>query len=82
MRKKTFNKLLECLYPGFIITEYRVLDRHKLDENNKWVEDKPALFVTIASASNNKELLGDVLKQNNEIGEDLSYLTGYNIVID
>jgi hypothetical protein len=57
-----------------------VLDRNKLDENNKWVKDTPALFVTIASTSNNKLLWEDNMK--GDVGEQLSNFTGYDVVIN
>jgi hypothetical protein len=80
MTRKMFDKLVECFYPGHIVSEYVVLDRNKLDENNEWVKDSPALFVTIVSNSNTK-LLGD---GNVKIdgGETLSDFTGYDVVIN
>ena len=80
MTRKMFDKLIECFYPGCIVSEYTVLDRNKLDENNEWIKDTPALFVTIASTSNNKLLWEDNMK--GDVGEQLSNFTGYDVVIN
>jgi hypothetical protein len=80
MTRKMFDKLIECFYPGCIVSEYTVLDRNILDENNEWIKDTPALFVTIVSTSNNKLLWEDNMK--GDVGEQLSNFTGYDVVIN
>ena len=80
MTRKMFDKLIECFYPGCIVSEYTILDRNTLNENNEWVKDSPALFVTIASTSNTKLLWEDNMK--GDVGEQLSNFTGYDVVIN
>jgi hypothetical protein len=78
MTRKMFDKLIECFYPGCIVTEYVELDRNTLNENNEWVKDSPALFVTITTASGNKILWESTEKES----QKLSDFTGYEIVIN
>ncbi len=78
MTRKIFDKLIECFYPGCIVSEYTVLDRNKLDENNEWVKDSPALFVTITTTSGNKILWENTEKES----QKLSDFTGCEIVIN
>jgi len=48
-----FDKMINKLYPGLIITEYTVLPRFKLNEINEWISDSSAIFVTVSNDSNN-----------------------------
>ena len=52
MRQEVFEKALKCFCPKAKIKEYNTWDRSRLDENDKWVKDSPALFVLSILASN------------------------------
>ena len=76
MRRDVFEKALKCFCPKAKIKEYNTWDRSRLDENNKWVKDSPALFVVI-----NFEKTEDTLKCGN-LSEQLSDLLGHEIMIE
>ena len=76
MKREMFDKIINKLYPGLIITEYTVLPRFKLNEINEWISDSSAIFVTVSNDSNN---LNVALW---EISEQLTGLTGFEVNIE
>jgi len=50
MDTKKIKKILDILFPEIEITIENVecLPRQQLNENNEWVEDSPAYFVTVS----------------------------------
>ena len=73
MRREIFEKALKCFCPKAKIKEYNTWDRSRLDENNDWVKDSPALFVVIITESNSK---------CNGLSQQLSDLLGHDIMIE
>jgi len=76
MKRDIFEKALECFCPGAKIESYKEWDRNKLDENNKWVKDFPAIFVVIKYETTNAAL------RSNKLSEQLSDLLGCEIIIE
>ena len=76
MKREIFEKVLECFCPGAKIESYKEWGRNKLDENNKWIKDSPALFVVIKYETTNASL------RSNKLSEQLSDLLGCEIMIE
>ena len=76
MKREIFEKALKCFCSKAKIKEYNTWERSRLDENNKWIKDSPALFVVITF-----EKIDTDLKCNN-LSEQLSGLLGHEIMIE
>jgi Zn-finger protein len=76
MKREIFEKALECFCPGAKIESYKEWSRNKLDENDKWVKDCPAIFVVIKYETTNEVL------RSNKLSEQLSDLLGCEIIIE
>ena len=76
MKKEIFEKTLECFCPGAKIESYKEWSKNKLDENDKWVKDCPAIFVVIKYETTNEAL------RSNKLSEQLSDLLGCEIIIE
>ena len=76
MRREVFEKALKCFCPKAKIKEYNTWDRSRLDENDKWVKDCPAIFVVIKYETTNEAL------RSNKLSEQLSDLLGCEIIIE
>jgi hypothetical protein len=77
MRREVFEKALKCFCSKAKIEEYNTWDRSRLDENNKWVKDSPALFVVINFEKTETENL-----TCNKLSQQLSDLLGHEIMIE
>jgi len=74
MEQKKFEKILHSLYPNLTITDYQLWDRYTVDDDGKFVKPKsPAIFV---------EVKGEFENVGVSIGEDISRMTGIEVVID
>ena len=71
-----FEKVLRIMLPNSEILTYEVLPRNELNENNEWVPDSPAVFVSIKYSDDN----GDV--SNGKLSRQLTELTGFEVNID
>jgi len=49
VRREIFEKMINTLYPDqkIEVVSYEILSKNKLDENDKWISDTPAVFVDI-----------------------------------
>ena len=77
MRQEVFEKALKCFCPKAKIKEYNTWDRSRLDENDKWVKDSPALFVVINFEKTETEIL-----TCNKLSQQLSDLLGHEVMIE
>jgi len=77
MRREVFEKALKCFCSKAKIEEYNTWDRSRLDENNKWIKDSPALFVVINFEKTETEIL-----TCNKLSQQLSDLLGHEIMIE
>lgn len=76
MRREIFDKIINKLYPGLIISEYTVLPRFQLNEKNEWISDSSAIFVITSNDSNNMNV------SLWEISAQLTELTGFEVNIE
>lgn len=76
MKREVFEKALKCFCPKAKIKEYNAWDRRRLDENDGWVKDSPALFVVITLENSDTDL------KCNNLSEQLSGLLGHEIMIE
>jgi hypothetical protein len=76
MKKEMFQKVLQIMLPDSEIIEYNILPRNKLNENNEWVPDSPAVFVSIKYSDDNGSVSNGILSRQ------LTELTGYEVNID
>lgn len=76
MRREIFDKIINKLYPGLIISEYTVLPRFQLNEENEWISDSSAIFVITSNDSNNMNV------SLWEISAQLTELTGFEVNIE
>ena len=76
MKREMFDKMINKLYPGLIITEYTVLPRFQLNEKNEWISDSSAIFVIVSNDSNNINV------SLWEISTQLTELTGFEVNIE
>jgi hypothetical protein len=76
MRREVFEKALKCFCSKAKIEEYNTWDRSRLDENNEWIKDSPALFVVISfdTTESNSKCSG--------LSQQLSDLLGHEIMIE
>ena len=77
MKREMFEKVLQIMLPGSEIVVYEVLPRNQLNENNEWVPDSPAIFLSIKYESDtNRDI------RSGRLSERLSDMTGYEVNID
>ena len=77
MKREMFEKVLQIMLPGSEIVVYEVLPRNQLNENNEWVPDSPAIFLSIKYESDTNN---DI--RSGRLSERLSDMTGYEVNID
>jgi hypothetical protein len=77
MKQEMCEKVLQVMLPGSEILTYEVLPRNQLNENNEWIPDSPAIFVSIKYASDDNN---DI--RSGRLGERLSDMTGMEVIID
>ena len=74
MEQKKFEKVLNILYPNLKVTDYQLWDRFTVNENGEFVKpNAPAIFV---------EVKGEFESIGVSIGEDISRMTGIEVVVD
>jgi hypothetical protein len=74
MEQKKFEKILHSLYPNLTITNYKLWERYEVDDDGKFIiPNKPAIFV---------EVKGEYENVGVSIGEDISRMTGLEVIID
>jgi hypothetical protein len=72
-----FEKVLQIMLPGSKILTYELLPMNQLNENNEWIPDSPAIFVSIKyELDTNNDIRSGKLSQR------LSDMTGYEVNID
>jgi hypothetical protein len=79
MRRELVEKILSTLYPdkNINIIHYEVLEKNRLDENNNWVIDTPAIFMDVKFENyDNKEYYF-----GGSLSEELTKFTGYEFAI-
>jgi len=76
MRREMFEKVLQIMLPDSEILTYELLPRNQLNENNEWVPDSPAVFVSIKYSDDNGNVSNGVLSRQ------LTEMTGYEVNID
>ena len=76
MRREMFEKVLQIMLPDSKILTYELLPRNQLNENNEWVPDSPAVFVSIKYSDNNGNVSNGILSRQ------LTEMTGYEVNID
>ena len=72
-----FEKVLQIMLPGSKIMEYELLPRNQLNENNEWIPDSPAVFVSIKYESDDNN---DI--RSGRLSQRLSDMSGYEVNID
>jgi hypothetical protein len=74
MEQKRFEKILHSLYPDLKVMDYTLFERYGIGENGQF-ENKmtSAIFVTVK---------GEFESIGVSIGEDISRMTGIEVVID
>lgn len=77
MKREMFEKVLQIMLPGSEIIEYELLPRNQLNENNEWIPDSPAVFVSIKYESDTNN---DI--RSGRLSQRLSDMTGYEVNID
>jgi len=77
MKREMFEKVLQVMLPGSVIMEYELLPRNQLNENNEWIPDSPAVFVSIKYKSDDNN---DI--RSGRLSQRLSDMTGYEVNID
>jgi hypothetical protein len=77
MKREMFEKVLQVMLPGSVIMEYELLPRNQLNENNEWIPDSPAVFVSIKYESDDNN---DI--RSGRLSQRLSDMTGYEVNID
>jgi len=74
MEQKRFEKILNSLYPNLKVTSYQLWDRFTVDDNGEFKEPQsPGIFVEVA---------GEFESSGVSIGEDISRMTGIEVVVD
>jgi hypothetical protein len=76
MKQKMFEKVLQIMLSGSEILTYEVLPRNQLNENNEWIPDSPAIFVSIKYSNDNGNVSNGILNRQ------LTDMTGYEVNID
>jgi hypothetical protein len=77
MKMEMFEKVLQIMLPGSKILTYELLPRNQLNENNEWVPDSTAIFVSIKYESDDNN---DI--RSGRLSQRLSDMTGYEVNID
>jgi hypothetical protein len=74
MEQKRFEKILHSLYPNLEVADYTLFERYDVGEDGKF-ENKmtSAIFVVVK---------GEFKSSGVSIGEDISRMTGIEVVID
>lgn len=74
MEQKKFEKVLHTLYPDLKIVNYSLFERFEVDDNGEFTNKiTPAIFV---------EVKGEFESIGVSIGEDISRMTGIEVVVD
>jgi len=74
MEQKKFEKILHTLYPDLKIVNYSLFERYEIGVDGKFDNKiRPAIFV---------EVKGKFESIGVSIGEDISRMTGIEVVVD
>ena len=74
MEQKKFEKVLHTLYSDLKIVNYSLFERFEVDDNGEFTNKiTPAIFV---------EVKGEFESIGVSIGEDISRMTGIEVVVD
>jgi hypothetical protein len=76
MKRGLFEKILDVVSPGSELITYEVMSRHQLDDNNNFIPDTPAIFISIKYTDDNLNLRDGTLEQ------ELSELTSCEVILD
>jgi hypothetical protein len=76
MKREMFEKVLRIMLPDSEILTYELLQRNQLNENNEWIPDSPAVFVSIKYSDDNGNVGNGILSRQ------LTEMTGYEVNID
>jgi hypothetical protein len=76
MKRDIFEKVLRIMLPDSEILTYELLQRNQLNENNEWIPDSPAVFVSIKYSDDNSNV------GNGKLSRQLTEMTGYEVNID
>jgi hypothetical protein len=73
--RKLYQEALDLSFSGYTITEYSEVPTYNLDENDAWVDDSIAIFITCKYDGNH---LG---YSPNKLGEHLENLFGFECTV-
>jgi hypothetical protein len=73
--KKIYEKYLAHLYNGVVITNFELVKTYKINEQNEWVDDLYAVFMTIKNNTDTQIYLPDVERK-------LRPLFGYEVIVN
>jgi len=74
MKQKKFEKILHTLYPDLKVVDYTLFERYDVGEDGGFTNKiTPAIFV---------EVSGKFESAGVSIGEDISRMTGIEVVVD
>jgi hypothetical protein len=74
MEQKKFEKVLHTLYPDLKIVNYFLFEKYDIGDDGKFDNKiRPAIFVTVKGKTENYGI---------SIGEDISRMTGIEVVVD
>jgi hypothetical protein len=73
--KKIYEKYLNSLYEGIVINRFELVRKYKLNEQNEWVDDLPAVFMTIKNNTDKQIYLEDIERK-------LKPLFGYEVIVN
>jgi hypothetical protein len=74
---KLYQEALNLSFSGYTITEYSEVPTYKLDENESWVDDSIAVFITCKYVGNYLIFSKQTNKIGEKIGEHLESLFGF-----
>lgn len=70
-----FEKVLKSLSPGTELLNFELLPRNQLNENNEWVPDTPAIFISILYDE-------DLDLRSGKLEHMLTEFTGREVIIE
>jgi hypothetical protein len=73
--KNIYEKYLAHIYNGVVITNFELVKTYKINEQNEWVDDLYAVFMTIKNNTDTQIYLPDVERK-------LRPLFGYEVIVN
>jgi len=73
--KKIYEKYLNSSHEGIVINRFELVRKYKLNEQNEWVDDLPAVFMTIKNNTDKQIYLEDIERK-------LKPLFGYEVIVN